>query len=292
MEESYEKISPTAKLVAHLRTFTDIPYTKEIALASGAEKTFQGLAGESAESMDRLASIWEARYKVTDRILREHGITQVLEVAAGLSPRGLAMTMNPDVVYVVTDLPQVLKLEKTIAETILAKSNSHRSNLHFQAANALDMKSLSTAASAFKRGKPIAIVIEGLLTYLNRREKEIIAGNVHELLEKYGGLWVATDVNTKQQLQQGNVKFDEKVEKRLSTITSSTGSDILNNLFSDEKDIELFFGKAGFKIEQYSHLKVLEDLSSIKMLNLNQEEKLKIRQALQTLRTFILTCKP
>jgi O-methyltransferase involved in polyketide biosynthesis len=292
MEKTYEKISPTAKLVAYLRTFTDIPYTKEIAVASGAEKTFQGLAGESAESMVRFASIWEARYKVTDRILAEHGITQVLEVAAGLSPRGLAMTMNPDVVYVVTDLPQVLKLEKTIAETILAKSNSHRPNLHFQAANALDMKSLSTAASAFKRGKPIAIVIEGLLTYLNRREKEIIAGNVHELLEKYGGLWVATDVNTKQQLQQTRHFLDEKVEKRLSTLNSSTGSDILNNLFSDEKDIELFFGKAGFKIEQYSHLKVLEDLSSIKMLNLNQEEKLKIRQALQTLRTFILTCRP
>jgi O-methyltransferase involved in polyketide biosynthesis len=201
MEKSYEKISPTAKLVAYLRTFTDIPYTKEIAVASGAEKTFQGLAGESAESMVRFAPIWEARYKVTDRILGEHGITQVLEVAAGLSPRGLAMTMNPDVVYVVTDLPQVLKLEKTIAETILAKSNSHCPNLHFQAANALDMKSLSTAASAFKRGKPIAIIVEGLLTYLNRREREIIAGNIHELLEKYGGLWVASDVNTKQQLQ-------------------------------------------------------------------------------------------
>jgi hypothetical protein len=81
------------------------------------------------------------------------------------------------------------------------------------------------------------------------------------------------------------------VQKRLSTIASATGSNVLNNLFSDEKDIELFFGKAGFKIEQYSHLKVLEDLSSVKMLNLNQEEKLKIRQALQTLRTFILTCR-
>ena len=37
-EASYEKISPTAKLVAHIRSFTDIPFTKEIAAASGAVK--------------------------------------------------------------------------------------------------------------------------------------------------------------------------------------------------------------------------------------------------------------
>ncbi|MGZ7124286.1 MAG: hypothetical protein ACXVIT_12335, partial [Halobacteriota archaeon] len=29
--EAYEKISSTAKLVAHIRSFTDIPFTKEIA---------------------------------------------------------------------------------------------------------------------------------------------------------------------------------------------------------------------------------------------------------------------
>jgi len=53
MRKSYEKISPTAKLVAYLRAFTDIPYAKEIARESGAEKAFHELSGESAESMIR-----------------------------------------------------------------------------------------------------------------------------------------------------------------------------------------------------------------------------------------------
>jgi hypothetical protein len=61
MRKSYEKISPTAKLVAYLRTFTDIPYAKEIAVESGAKKTFRELAGESKESMvlvrERLSTI-------------------------------------------------------------------------------------------------------------------------------------------------------------------------------------------------------------------------------------------
>jgi O-methyltransferase involved in polyketide biosynthesis len=289
MEKSYEKISPTAKLVAYLRAFTDIPYAKEIAMESGAKKTFQELAGESAESMVRLVPFWEARYKVTDRILAEHGMTQVLEIAAGLSPRGLAMTRSPDVVYVVTDLPQILEVEKRIAETILAKSNSHRPNLHFQAANALDMKSLPNATTAFKYDRPIAIITEGLLPYLNRREKEALAGNLHGLLEKYDGLWITSDVHTKQYWQEIS-KIDEKLmRKRLSAVSSSTESNVESNVFADENDIEQFFGKAGFKIEEYSHSKILEDLSSIKLLNLNQEEKLKIRQGLKMLKTLILT---
>ena len=77
MRKSYEKISPTAKLVAYLRTFTDIPYAKEMALESGAKKTFQELAGESKDTYFRFAPFWEARYKVTDRILAEHDMTQV-----------------------------------------------------------------------------------------------------------------------------------------------------------------------------------------------------------------------
>jgi hypothetical protein len=60
MEKSYEKISPTAKMTAYLRAFTDIPYAKEVAVESGAEKTFQELSGESAESMVRFVPFWEA----------------------------------------------------------------------------------------------------------------------------------------------------------------------------------------------------------------------------------------
>jgi O-methyltransferase involved in polyketide biosynthesis len=287
--KSYEKISPTAKLTAYLRTFTDIPYAKEIAVESGAKKTFQELAGESKDTYFRFAPFWEARYKVTNRILEEHKMTQILEVAAGLSPRGLAMTRNPDVVYVVTDLPEMLKVEETIAETIIAKSNGHRSNLHFQAANALDMKSLSKAATAFKCDRPLAIITEGLLPYFNRREQGVLAGNVHKILAKYDGLWIASDVHTKGYLQEFSQKLDDKLmQKRLSTISSSTGSNVESNVFDDKNDMEQFFGKAGFKMEEYSHSRVLEDLSSIKLLNLNQEERQKIRQGLEILKTLIL----
>jgi len=187
VEKSYERISPTAKFVAYARTFTDIPFAKEMAAESGAEKTYRKLAG-SVEPTARFLPLWEARYKATDRILNQRGVTQILEIAAGLSPRGLAMTENSAVIYVATDLPQVLEEEQTIAEAILAKLNSYRLNLHFQVANVLDYESLSRAATFFKSDKPIAVITEGLLPYLNNHEKEVSTNNIYKLLRKYCGI--------------------------------------------------------------------------------------------------------
>jgi hypothetical protein len=79
------------------------------------------------------------------------------------------------------------------------------------------------------------------------------------------------------------------VRERLSAISASTDSNIESNVFADQNDLEQFFGKAGFKIEEYPHSKVLEGLSSVKLLSLSQEEKVKIRQGLKILKTLILT---
>lgn len=211
-EEAYEKISATAKLVAHVRTFTDIPFAREIAAASGAEKDFQASTGKNAETVTQLTPLWEARYKATDQIIAQHHITQVLEIAAGLSPRGLAITENPNVVYVATDLPQILEQEKAIAESILATLNIHRPNLYFRIANALDREGLLQAATPFQSGRPIAVITEGLLVYLTRAEKETLASNIHDLLKQYDGIWITPDVSTTKQSWKHS--YDNNIAQR------------------------------------------------------------------------------
>jgi O-methyltransferase involved in polyketide biosynthesis len=287
MKETYEKISPTAKFVAYLRTFTDIPFAKEIADESAAERTYQQFAGESKESLIRLSPYWEARYKATDRIITQRAITQILEVAAGLSPRGLAMTENPDVVYVVTDLPQILDQEKAIAEAILARLNSSRPNLHFETANALDLESLLKASTVFVSDRPVAIVTEGLLPYLNREEKTVLANNIHELFRRYQGVWIASDVATRQYLE-ATLRLDEKRRERHNRIASSTGSDLESNLFADENDLRNYFDKAGFRIEEYQYSNMTQDLSSPRLLNLSQEDRERAFELLALSETLIL----
>jgi O-methyltransferase involved in polyketide biosynthesis len=287
MKEPYEKISPTAKFVAYLRTFTDIPFAKEMAEQSGAERIYQELAGESKESLIRFSPYWEARYKVTNRIIMERGITQVLEVAAGLSPRGIAMTENSEMVYVVTDLPQILDQEKAIAEAILSRLNSPRSNLHFETANALDHESLSRALSIFRPERPVAIITEGLLPYFNREEKTVLANNIHELLSRYRGVWIASDVYT-EQYGEAVYRLDERHRERHNRIASSTGSNLENNFFADEDDLRAFFDKAGFQIEEYRYLNVVQDLSSVRILNLTQEDTKRAFELLAASKSLIL----
>jgi O-methyltransferase involved in polyketide biosynthesis len=286
-EEAYEKISTTAKLVAHIRAVTDIPFAKEIAVASGAEKDFQTLAGKSAEFMTQFAFNWEARYKTTDQIIARYHITQVLEIAAGLSPRGLAMTEDPNVVYVAADLPEILQQEEAIAESILAKLNIHRPNLYYRIANALDRESLLQAAIPFQSGKPIAIITEGLLGYLTRDEKETLAGNIRDLLKQHDGIWITPDASTKQ-LRKFLSQADDTMQQPMQNITGATGRNIEKNTFEDENDVRQFFTNAGFTIEEYSYSNVLEDLSSVKLSQLNREEILEI---LQMLKTLILTIR-
>jgi O-methyltransferase involved in polyketide biosynthesis len=286
-EEAYEKISTTAKLVAHVRTFTDIPFTKEIATASGAEKDFQTLAGKSVEFMTQSAFNLEARYKTTDQIIARYHITQVLEIAAGLSPRGLAMTEDPNVVYVATDLPGILEQEKAIAESILAKSNIHRPNLYYRIANALDRESLLQAAIPFRPDKPVAIITEGLLPYLTRDETETLAANIRDLLKQHDGIWITPDVHTKQLLKFFS-QADDTMQQRMQNVRGATERDIEKNTFEDENDVRQFFIKAGFTIEEYPYSNVLDDLSSVKLSKLNREEILEI---LQMLKTLVLTIR-
>lgn len=283
-EEAYEKISATAKLVAHVRTFTDIPFAREIAAASGAEKDFQTSTGKSVETITQLTPLWEARYKATDQIIAQHHITQVMEIAAGLSPCGLAMTENPNVVYVATDLPQILEQEKAIAESILATLNIHRPNLYFRIANALDREGLLQAATPFQSGKPIAIITEGLLIYLTHAEKETLAGNIHDLLKQYDGIWITPDVSTTKQSWKHFA--DNNLRQRVHNVSGAIKREIEKNTFEDENEMRQFFTKAGFTIEEYPHTNVQEHLSSLNLLNLNREE---ILELLQLGKTSILT---
>jgi hypothetical protein len=66
MSSNYGNISPTAKLIAYARRFTDIPYAKEVADASGADAAVDLLFRESnvpLDSLKNIAPMAEIRYK-------------------------------------------------------------------------------------------------------------------------------------------------------------------------------------------------------------------------------------
>lgn len=252
MEKEYSKISPTAYLHAYYRTLYDLPYAKEIAGEINAEKKFREFLGEDP----RLAPIFEARYKGTDRIIRkyirENDIRQILEIAAGLSTEGLILSGEyPNISYIETDLPEMVEMKGNIVENILEKN---RDNLYFRPANVLDLTDLQKATTIFDPSEPVIIASVGLLSYLNSEERLMLAMNMRDILSEFGGVWITPDPamhNQRRREMYGDARAQQKVE---SKIAEKTGRSYEENAFENEKAADEFFTEQGFAIKKFSQL--------------------------------------
>lgn len=279
-----EKISPTAKFVAYLRTFSDIPFSKDISAVSDSENVFKDIGGEYTETMIKFAPLLEARFKVISAIIEQQKIKNVLEIASGVSPRGLIMSEDPSVNYVEADLPTILAEKEKIVRDILGRSKQTRPNLHFAKTDVLKLEELQ--AAALPLNSPMAVEHEGLLNYLTREEKMVAAKNIHQLLSQKNGIWITPDISTRQEMEK-ILSLNENLRNILSIISGITERNMETNAFKDEEDIQTFFRETGFEAEVRPQLDFIniDDLSSIHNLNLDKEQVAKL---LATRKVFIL----
>ena len=269
-ENNYENIGPTAWRVAYQRTLSDIKYAKEIfdELDSFVKpsNSVQTEYMESAKTSN-LAPQFEARYKLINNLLEKNKTSQILEIASGLAPRGLAMTEeNPDLQYVELDLPIMAGHKRKMLENLFVKGKAKpQNNLHIEDGDALDEKSLFKATRYFKN-EPISVVNEGLLRYLNFNQKAVVAKNIHSLLEKFGGVWITSDITLKKILT--NQYKHERSDNRKRIIALS-GIDVEANSFENEEEARNFFEKLDFSVERHSFLEVKDELVSPQKLGLS-----------------------
>lgn len=268
-EGDYNGVGPTAAIVAYRRTLTDIPYSRQI--FAGVEQILQQQGDPPLRqelTRPEITPLFEARYKLTSRLLGQSGITQVFEIASGLSPRGLEVTVDPAIQYVEFDQPGVVRQKKLIVDVITAGEGRSRENLRLTTGNALETHEVLAAASQFDGAKPIAVVNEGLLRYLSHDEKAIVASNVHTVLEMFGGVWITPDVDLK-------VKQDENAaatHAQNNRIRQLTGVNVEGNLFDSVDDAQVFFEASGFSVERHSFIEVADELVSPQLLDQTPEQ--------------------
>jgi O-methyltransferase involved in polyketide biosynthesis len=114
-----------------------------------------------------------ARHRALDTLLEraidDGGVTQVVEVASGLSPRGwrFSTRYGDRLTYVEADLPAMADRKRRALARMGSLSERHRVD-ELDALRDSGPGSLAALTATLDRGQGLAIVTEGLLSYLGR----------------------------------------------------------------------------------------------------------------------------
>ena len=128
------------------------------------------------------------RHAMIDALVRAAGTKRVLELAAGLSRRGVTFSVDPAVEYIEIDAAHVIATKKTLLErTASGQSVLGRPNLRFLAA---DVTTSSIEEMAPPDGAPLLVVAEGLLMYLDAGKQRALFRDVATRLGDAGGTFV------------------------------------------------------------------------------------------------------
>lgn len=273
--EGYSRITPTAFGVTKLRAYSDIPYAEAVL------KEIQGMPEVDDQIVyppERAPQI-EARYKLVDRMIAKSQVRQILELASGLTMRGLAMTQDSEVEYVELDLPEMVTTKESLLRAVLS-GDSQPPNLHIESGNALNVEDISKVARYFKP-EPVTVIHEGLLRYLNFSEKTTVARNVRSVLKRFGGVWITPDITLKSVLAVDN----SQAPGQNQVIDSIVGRTIADNAFESVDAAQQFFESLGFTVEPHPLTEVIDDLSSPKKLGLNRKE---VKRSLGEVTVFVM----
>lgn len=179
------------------------------------------------------------RYKSIDVMLAARPEKIVVELAGGLSLRGLALTQRQAITYLDTDLPEMIETKRSVVDQVA--TGPLAGELTLRALDALADGALAAAVDELPAG-PVAIVNEGLFMYLDDAEKQRLAAAVRGVLAQRGGAWITADIYLKTPAQMPPIGQDDKLKHFLTTHR------VEENKFESYAAAAKLFTEAGFAI--------------------------------------------
>ncbi|MCX6766759.1 MAG: class I SAM-dependent methyltransferase [Candidatus Moranbacteria bacterium] len=251
MERNHKTISPTAFNHIIFRTHYGLPLADKFAEA--AEKFSPPEHLFSRETIRNNSPIFEGRYKggeqAIEKFAKKNPNCVVLELAAGFSLHGADLVRKyPKMKYIETDLSEIIKMKEKIIKEIRATVP----NIFFKSANALDPAAMKKIVSRIPSSRKIAVYCEGLLSYFDDNEKKKIAGIIHSILEKNGGIWItpdpALDINARKALK----RLLPSMRRAVSKAGKMAGRKLDNHGFRSEEETDKLFHACGFLVRKYA----------------------------------------
>ncbi|ATB28278.1 class I SAM-dependent methyltransferase [Melittangium boletus] len=272
--DHYDTISPTARLVAEMRRYSDIPFAEEIAERIGAAEVVRGmLEGEApaAELLCWMAPTLEARYKCVVEGIRTSGVKQVIELASGFSFRGDAMNQTASLRYLETDLAEMhetrLHLRDELRRDGVLAVQPH---VVFAPLNAVEPDGALVARHLLP-DEPVAVVHEGLLQYFSMDEKQRVALQVADILRRHGGVWLTPDfeVISGAALKHWTHPHFMRIH---SAIARSTHRSLRGAAFTSVEEVERFLSGLGFQATPRPQIDGTFPLSSVGRVGTTPEQ--------------------
>lgn len=152
-------------------------------MAAVSDSFHQFILRYQSRSWDRIrsrAARYEMRHKSVTNVVARYGIKNILELASGLSTRGLSMTANDgEMTYVESDIDRSLQLKRRCLNYFRV-TNQLSSRLRLMSADASEYTQLASAAEELN--SPIVIVVEGLLSCSAPEVQNVVLTNIQRLL--------------------------------------------------------------------------------------------------------------
>jgi O-methyltransferase involved in polyketide biosynthesis len=140
-----------------------------------------------------------SRHRAIDRLLERsiesYGVTQVVEIAAGLSARGWRFaSRHPELTYVEADLPNMADRKRRSLARIDGRSQRHRI-VELDALKESGPGSLASVVEDLDSKGGLAIITEGLLGYLDTEKVEGIWRRAAQTLQGFASGRYISDVH-------------------------------------------------------------------------------------------------
>jgi O-methyltransferase involved in polyketide biosynthesis len=272
-QSEFDKISPTALMVASARAFADIPYSKGLSRLVNAQSVVENLLGQKLEQVAEIAILIESRYRAIDQLvadrLTKNTLTQIIELASGLLPRGMVMSQDPDVNFIESDLPLMISQKASLVKELVGD----RPNLHFIPIDIACKSNQLIACTKYLAGsEPIIILCEGLLMYFSHPQKHQVFNHIRELLQNYGGVWITSDFVTVEAINRRK-QISPNLQKISQMVSRLSDRPISDTYFQNSQEIEDFIASQGFKCDRTPVLDLihLDQVTCLKPLNLDPQ---------------------
>ena len=197
-------LTDTALQCMVARSNSGYPYAKEFYDAYIKQYKFVNIFGVDTRK-DKLApkGTPDLRTERTMESIGKTGITQILELGAGMSTQGFAYCKdNPHATYVeVLYKNEKQGIDESKIKTDTLEHMKHKvggipDNLHIYGGDILDEEIFGTVAKHFDCNKPVVVTHSGVLMYHPDIEKEKLAVNIKNFLAEFGGKWISPDFTT------------------------------------------------------------------------------------------------